>query len=87
MVGARLFQQGRATYSDGCDHWRVLAGIAATLLLFVVTMVSEAPFWLALVIVFGGSAATATWSVIAGQVAGQQCVAEGEAIWRSGSRP
>ena len=75
----RLFQQGRATYSDGRDHIRMAAGIIGTVVIVVTLALGGAAFWLTLLVAFGSIAATSSWIVVAGQRAGQQRAAEIEA--------
>lgn len=76
LVCLRLFQQGRATYSDGRDHIRMAASIIGTAVIVLALDWNGAPFWLALLVAFGSMVATSTWIVVAGQRAGQKRAAE-----------
>lgn len=72
----RLFQQGRATCSDGRDSVRLAAGALVTAAAVILMLNVGAAFWLSLLVAFGGIAATASWIVAAGQRAGQQRATE-----------
>lgn len=72
----RLFQQGRATYSDGYELIRMFIGTFATAVLFLLAVLNGVEYWLCFMIAIGGVVATATWDVMAGQAAGKRRVAE-----------